>query len=52
MISITPFHSDFMSPPVPTNGAVLQGIATSLAIDGSGTIKWMLLLPNGQSTMF
>ena len=47
-----PFCSNFASPPVPTNGAVLQGVASGLAINGSGTIELMLLLPNGQSTMF
>ena len=34
--------SDFVTPPVTTEGAVLEGITMGLTIEGSGTVEWVL----------
>ena len=51
-ISITPFKEDFLSTPIPTDRAVLQGIPKGLMIKGLGMVQWTIPSPNGDPTSF
>ena len=46
-ITITPDHTDFGPEFTPSEGDVLQGLATGLRIEGTGTIQWAFHLDDG-----
>ena len=47
MIAISPNFDDFDPEVTPREGAFLKGLATSLQIEGTGTVQWALQFDDG-----